>query len=228
MTDYAAACVALLDEIALELKATAYSTGVAVLSAPVRQALRDVPRQDFVSAALRASAYGNYPLSIGRNQTISQPYIVALMTELLACGPRARVLEVGTGSGYQAAVLSRLVAKVYSLEIIAELSEQARQRFVQLGYDNIEAKTGDGYHGWPEQAPFDAIIVTAAAPYVPPALIEQLRPGGRLVIPVGEGFFSAQDLLVIEKDANGEIHQRSVLPVAFVPLTGQCEHGREH
>lgn len=218
--DYAAACAVLLFEIEREIQATAYSTGVRQLSEAVRAAMCSVPRERFVPYELHAMAYGNYPLSIGHGQTISQPYIVALMTELLGVDDRSRVLEVGTGSGYQAAVLAQLVARVYSLEIIAELSEQAVRRFASLGYRNIEARVGDGNHGWPEQAPYDAIIVTAAAPIVPSALISQLRPGGRLVMPVGEAELGAQELVVIQKDSQGHLLRQGVLPVAFVPLTG--------
>lgn len=221
--DYAVACATLLAEIDQEIRATAYSTGVVSLSDAVRTAMRNVPREQFVPYELRAMAYGNYPLRIGHGQTISQPYIVALMTELLRVDANSRVLEVGTGSGYQAAVLAQLVARVYSLEILEELSAQAVVRFTSLGYRNIEARLGDGHQGWPEQAPFDGIIVTAAAPTVPPALISQLRLGGRLVMPVGDTMLGAQKLVVIDKDAQGRLQRRAVLPVAFVPLTG----GRE-
>ncbi len=161
----------------------------------------------------------NRPLPIGHGQTISQPYIVALMTELLAPKAGDVVLEVGTGSGYQAAVLAELGARVYTIEIVPPLANSAALRLEQLGYSNVEVRLGDGYYGWPEHAPFDGIIVTAAANAIPPPLIEQLKPGGRMLIPVGAPF-SAQELIVLVKDTKGKVSTRSVLPVAFVPLTG--------
>ncbi|MGB5541145.1 MAG: protein-L-isoaspartate(D-aspartate) O-methyltransferase, partial [Gammaproteobacteria bacterium] len=167
----------------------------------------------------QARAYDNRPLSIGYGQTISQPYIVALMTDLLDVGPDATVLEVGTGSGYQAAVLSGLVASVYTIEIVPQLGERAQGVLARLGYDNVEVRIGDGYYGWEEHAPFDAIIVTAAASHVPPPLVRQLKPGGRMIIPVGSRFM-VQELLLVEKTAAGEVSTRQILPVAFVPLTG--------
>lgn len=217
---------ALLREVMAEMRITAAMTGKSELSAGVLEALRSVPRHLFVPHQDLSAAYGNFPLSIGYGQTISQPYIVALMTELLECQPHFRILEVGTGCGYQSAVLSRLVDKVYSIEIVPALGEQAQRRLVQLGFHNIEGRIGDGYHGWQEQAPFDGIIVTAAAPEIPPPLIQQLKPGGRLVIPVGSDFFGAQELMLVEKNLLGEVSERSVLPVAFVPLTGQHEASR--
>jgi protein-L-isoaspartate(D-aspartate) O-methyltransferase len=180
-------------------------------------AMREVPRDTFVPVDLRYAAFDNGPLPIGHGQTISQPYIVALMTDMLQLQPEHRVLEIGTGSGYQAAILSRLCRLVYSVEVVPELSEAAQRLFQQLGYDNIETRTGNGYEGWPEHAPYDGIIVTAAASHVPPALIEQLKPGGRLIIPVGEPY-SHQELILVEKDPQGEIHTRDILGVAFVPL----------
>ncbi len=212
----------LLDEIRDEVRATCQWTGHAALDPRVMEVLRAVPRHAFVPDELVDSAYANHPLPIGHGQTISQPYIVALMTDLIQPGPEDVVLEVGTGSGYQAAILGRLVKQVYSLEIIEALAEQARRRLQRLGYDNVEVRLGNGRLGWPEHAPYDAIVVTAAAPHVPPALIEQLKPGGTLVIPVGSRYFG-QDLLVISKDALGRIAERRVLPVVFVPLTGTSE-----
>ncbi|MCP5245815.1 MAG: protein-L-isoaspartate(D-aspartate) O-methyltransferase [Burkholderiales bacterium] len=186
----------------------------------VIKALGKVPRHEFVPKGLRHVAYENRPLPIGHGQTISQPYIVAIMTNLLKVGKNDRVLEIGTGSGYQIAVLAELVKKAYSIEIIAPLGEQARTRLEQLGYDNIELKIGDGYYGWEEHAPFDAIMVTAAASHIPPPLINQLKPGGRMLIPVGSRF-AIQELLLIEKSKHGEVSTRQLLPVAFVPLTGK-------
>ena len=209
----------LLDEIRNEVSATDYLTGRSALQQRVFDALRTVPRHIFVPDELQESAYANHPLPIGYGQTISQPYIVALMTDLIQPGPEDVILEVGTGSGYQAAILSRLVKQVYSLEIIEALAKHARQHLQRLGYDNVEVRTGNGRFGWPEHAPYDAIVVTAAAPEVPPALIEQLKPGGTLVIPVGRQHVG-QDLLTISKDAQGRTEERRILPVAFVPLTG--------
>lgn len=188
------------------------------LSEPVAAAMMAVPRHEFVPPDLRDYAYANEPLPIGNGQTISQPYIVAIMTELLEPRPEHVVLEAGTGSGYQAAVLSRLVTTVYSVETIAALADAAAQRLQRLGYDNVVVRTGDAYFGWPEHAPYDAIIVTAAAPMIPPPLIAQLKPGGRLVIPLGSKF--GQDLVLLRKHKDGKITTDVLLPVAFVPLTG--------
>jgi protein-L-isoaspartate(D-aspartate) O-methyltransferase len=182
-------------------------------------ALATVPRHAFVPPRLQPQAYANRPLPIGYGQTISQPYIVAVMTHLLQVESDHRVLEVGTGSGYQAAMLATLVQHVYSIEVIPALAQQAQQLLPQLGYTNVTVRVGDGYYGWQAQAPFDAIIVTAAASHVPPPLIKQLRPGGRMIIPVGSAF-STQQLLLIHKDQEGKTHTRQVLPVVFVPLTG--------
>ena len=182
-------------------------------------AIDRVPRHEFVPEDGRLSAYANRPLSIGHGQTISQPYIVALMTHLLGVEPGGRVLEIGTGSGYQAAVLAELAADVYTIEIVEPLAEQAARRVVRLGYDSVRTRLGDGYYGWPDAAPFNAIIVTAAAAHVPPPLVEQLAPGGVLVIPVGEPF-SVQLLLLVRKRENGDVTVRQILPVRFVPLTG--------
>jgi len=185
----------------------------------VRRAMREVPRHRFVPGSLLRSAYDDQPLPIGFGQTISQPYIVALMTQLLKLPPRgARVLEVGTGSGYQAAVLSPLAAEVYTIEIIPGLARSAASRLMELGYANVHVREGDGYYGWREHAPYDGIVVTAAATHVPPPLIEQLKEGGRMAIPVGSVFF-AQYLMVVEKK-DGKVPTQSVIPVRFVPLTG--------
>lgn len=188
-----------------------------VTDARVLAALRAIPRHLFVPPASQDEAYEDRPVPIGYGQTISQPYIVALMTELARPAPGDRVLEIGTGSGYQAAVLSRLAGTVYTIEIIEPLAEHARQLLGKLECRNVTVRTGDGYGGWPEKAPFDAIVVTAAPDHVPPALLEQIRPGGRLVIPVG-GVNDVQQLRVMEKDARGEVRTRDVAPVRFVPL----------
>lgn len=180
--------------------------------------MRAVPRHSFVPPSLRARAYDDRPLPIGHDQTISQPSLVALMTHLLRPEGKDVVLEVGTGSGYQAAILSRLVGKVYSIEILEPLAQQAQQRLRQLGHRNVEVKHGDGYLGWPEHAPFDAIIVTAGAPHVPRPLLQQLKPGGRMVIPVGPAYLT-QQLKLIQKGADGSIKEERIIPVAFVPLT---------
>ena len=185
----------------------------------VMQAMNTVPRHEFVPAYIRSMAYENRPLPIGHGQTISQPYIVALMTDLLQPQPGQRVLEIGTGSGYQAAVLSQLVAQVYSIEIIEELGESSTQLLSRLGYDNVETRIADGYDGWPQHAPFDSIIITAAISHIPPPLVEQLKKGGRMVIPVGTRF-QTQYLTLVEKDMQGKITSRQLLPVAFVPFTG--------
>ncbi len=180
-------------------------------------ALRAVPRHEFVPLAYRAYSYSDEPLPIEHDQTISQPYIVAFMTQTLRVRPGEKVLEIGTGSGYQAAVLSELRCRVYSIEIIKELADSARARLVRLGYGDVEVRHGDGYLGWPEVAPFDAVIVTAAPESVPQPLIDQLAPGGRLVAPVGEEH-GAQTLVLLEKDATGAISRRELLPVRFVPM----------
>jgi protein-L-isoaspartate(D-aspartate) O-methyltransferase len=205
-------------EIDADLHATARDTGRDALSPAVRRAMQRVPRHRFVPAELQAMAYANHPLPIGAGQTISQPFIVALMTELLDLKPGDRVLEVGTGSGYQAAVLAECAAQVYSIEIVRPLGERAAALLNELGYRNIEVRIGDGYRGWSEAAPFDAIMVTAAPDHVPQPLIEQLKPGGRLVVPVGPQS-SGQELLVIVKSADGRTVSRRALPVRFVPLT---------
>lgn len=186
----------------------------------VIRSLATVERHEFVPREQQAYAYENRPLPIGHGQTISQPYIVALMTELVEPGPDDVVLEVGTGSGYQAAVLARLVDHVYSIEIIDALASEAKARLARQGYDNVTTKLDDGYYGWEEHAPFEAIVVTAAASHVPPPLIRQLKRGGRMVIPVG-GRFAIQQLLLIEKTEDDEIVTRQIAAVRFVPLTGR-------
>jgi protein-L-isoaspartate(D-aspartate) O-methyltransferase len=207
----------LLEEIEEEVAVTARLTGRNRLDPRVMAAMGKVSREAFVPPDLARYAYDNGPLPIGHGQTISQPYIVALMTDLLQPEPDHVVLEVGTGSGYQAAVISLLVKQVYTLERIPELGRASAERLKSLGYRNIECLTGNGYDGCPEHAPYDGIIVTAAATHIPPALIGQLRPGGRLVIPVGPpGMY--QDLILVEKDAGGEVSTRNILGVAFVPL----------
>jgi protein-L-isoaspartate(D-aspartate) O-methyltransferase len=182
----------------------------------VLAAMRRVRRHLFVPESLRDLAYSDRPLPIGHGQTISQPYIVALMTQLGKPGKDERALDIGTGSGYQAAVLAELVQQVYSIEILCPLADAARQRLESLGYNNVDVRCGDGYAGWPEHAPFDVIIVAAAPEHVPQPLIDQLAPGGQLVIPVGRHY---QELVVIEKQPDGRVKRRSVAPVAFVPMT---------
>ena len=200
---------------------TAAYTGISRADERVMDAMRDVPRHEFVPPEFRgAAAYRDSPLPIGNGQTISQPYIVALMSDLADVGPDSIVLEIGTGSGYQAAILAEMVSHVYTIEIIEPLFSSATARLEHLGYENISTRLGDGYFGWEEHAPFDAIIVTAAATHVPPPLIEQLKPGGRMVIPVG-GRFTTQWLLLVEKNDDGGIVTRQIAPVLFVPLTGE-------
>jgi protein-L-isoaspartate(D-aspartate) O-methyltransferase len=210
---------ALRAEIEQLAAATADTTGRPRFSDRVMDAIDAVPRHRFVPASQVGNAYANRPLPIGHGQTISQPYIVALMTELLEPHSGDVVLEVGTGSGYQAAVLAKLVSRVYTIEIVPPLAKSAALRLEQQDYANVEVRLGDGYYGWREYGPFDGIVVTAAANAIPPPLIEQLKPGGRMLIPVGAPF-SAQELIVLTKDAKGKVSTRSVLPVAFVPLTG--------
>jgi protein-L-isoaspartate(D-aspartate) O-methyltransferase len=192
--------------------------GVDRLSARVRAAMTEVPRHEFVPLEYRSAAYRNTPLPIGHGQTISQPLVVAMMTELLQLAEADKVLEVGTGSGYQAAILSVLAREVYTIEIVPELGETARANLERLGYNNVSTKIGDGYQGWAEHAPFDAIIVTAAPNHVPPPLIAQLRAGGRMVIPVGDFF---QKLMVFTKHADGTTTTTTIAPVRFVPLIRQ-------
>jgi protein-L-isoaspartate(D-aspartate) O-methyltransferase len=218
--DFKRARARLLAEIDADMRATAGSTGRSALSPAVRSALETVPRERFVPPEYASRAYENHPLPIGEGQTISQPFIVALMTELLDPQPGDVMLEVGTGSGYQAAVLAACVRKVYSIEILAPLAARARAALDAAGVRNVETRVGDGYLGWPEAAPFDGIIVTAAPDHVPTALVAQLKPGGRMVIPVGPHAFG-QELLLLRKEADGRTVTRYTIPVRFVPLTRQ-------
>ena len=215
----------MLADIDMEVAATRGLTGRDALDARVMQAMRKVPRDKFVPRDLQRFAFDNGPLPIGHQQTISQPFIVALMTDLLEPEENKTVLEIGTGSGYQAAVLAQLFRKVYTVEFIRALSEQAAKRFRELHYDNIECRTGNGYLGWPEHAPYDGIIVTAAATHIPEALVQQLKPGGRLVLPVGPvGLpFAHQELLLLEKDLQGDTQVTDILGVAFVPMIAEEE-----
>jgi protein-L-isoaspartate(D-aspartate) O-methyltransferase len=206
----------MLDTIRAGASETQAYTGVPAFSERVLEALGRVPRHRFVPRYLQREAYADCPLPIGHGQTISQPYIVALMTHLLAVGAAARVLEVGTGCGYQSAVLAELVRQVYSIEVVEPLAASAAQRLRALGYRNVEVRHSDGYLGWSEQAPFDGIIVTAGAPHVPQPLVDQLASGANLVIPVSQDH--GQRLLVVRKQADGRLERREVLPVAFVPL----------
>jgi len=210
----------LIQLIEQDVKATSAYLKKEALDPRVLEVMATVPRHEFVPDELKSYAYRNTPLPIGHGQTISQPYIVAIMTDLLAAKPDSKVLEIGTGSGYQAAIMAELVSQVFSIEIIKPLGELATDRLKRLGYDKIKTKIGDGYYGWEEHAPFDAIIVTAAASHVPPPLIKQLKIGGRMIIPVGSQFM-AQELLLIYKEEGGKIITRQILPVRFVPLTGR-------
>lgn len=209
----------LVREIEADVRGTSLYLNKEELNPRVMQVMAKVPRHQFVDRMLWSAAYENRPLPIGYGQTISQPYIVAIMTDLINPQTGQRILEVGTGSGYQAAVLAELVDRVYTMEIIKPLAEQVKQRFVRLGYNNISAKHGDGYYGWQEHAPFDAIVVTAAASHVPPPLVKQLKAGGKMIIPVGSRFLT-QHLLLIHKDMNNKLRSEQILPVMFVPLTG--------
>jgi len=207
----------LLEEIEAEARETRSWTGRDRFSERVMAAMARVPRHEFVPEWERGAAYANRPLGIGHGQTISQPYIVAVMTDLLDLEPYDRVLEIGTGCGYQAAVLSEVAGRVYSVEVVAELAEDSRRRLQALGYANVEVMTGDGYQGWPEKAPFDAIIATAAPTAIPEALVDQLKPGGRMVIPVGRRN-ETQMLIRCSKAVDGTLVRENKLPVAFVPM----------
>ena len=210
----------MIDDIESEVRFTSKMIGRNKLDPKVMKAMAETPREKFIPKSQLDRAFDNGPLSIGYGQTISQPYIVALMTDLLELDADDTVLEIGTGSGYQAAILSQICKQVYTIEYVAELAEITRVRLQNLGYKNIETKTGNGYDGWPEHAPFDGIIVTAAATHIPEPLIEQLKPGGRMVIPVGERYFY-QELILVEKDEDGKITRKDILSVAFVPFQGE-------
>jgi protein-L-isoaspartate(D-aspartate) O-methyltransferase len=207
----------MLETIRSEAKFTASYTGREKFSRQVMQAMQDVDRKAFVPAHYEHQAYDNGPLPIGHGQTISQPYIVALMTDLLDLTAESKVLEIGTGSGYQAAILARVAKQIYTIERVSALAQAATQRLADLGYHNVEVRCDDGYHGWQDKAPFDAIIVTAAATHIPQSLVDQLKPGGRMIIPVGLQYMP-QQLLLVSKDQNGETQTKFILDVAFVPL----------
>lgn len=215
----------MIAEIEEEARATARYTGRPAFSERVMAALRKVRREEFVPESERDLAYVNGPLPIGYGQTISQPYIVALMTDLIDPEPTDVVLEIGTGSGYQAAVLAELVSEVYSIEVVPELAEEAARRLQRLGYRNIHVRSGDGNLGWPEHAPYDGIVVTAGGRAVPPALVDQLKPGGRMVIPIGR-WPREQELTIVAKNSDGAVSSRGILPVAFVPLVEEAIDGR--
>ena len=215
--DFAARRAHMVAEVDAMFAETRYDTGLAAMSPRVRAAMAKVERHRLVPPGEAGGAYRNHPLPIGHGQTISQPYIVALSTELIAPQPGHVVLDVGTGSGYQAAVLAELVSRVYSIEIIEPLARTAEKNLRELQYKNVEIRVGDGNQGWPEKGPYDGIIVTAAAPRIPQPLIDQLKPGGRMVIPVG-GAGGAQDLVLVTKGTDGKLQQKNVLAVRFVPL----------
>ncbi len=210
----------MLADIESEVTFTRHLIGRNRLAPEVMEAMRNTPREEFVPAELKLFAYDNRPLPIGQGQTISQPYIVALMTDLLQPQQHHKVLEIGTGSGYQTAILSQLVNMVYSIEVISELGKAATERLQRLNYTNIKTRIDNGYQGWAEYAPYDGIIVTAAASHIPPALITQLKPGGKLVIPVGLPYMH-QELMLVEKDTKNNVKVKDILGVAFVPLQGE-------
>jgi protein-L-isoaspartate(D-aspartate) O-methyltransferase len=218
--DFASERRAMVDEITARVREIGTEIGQRAFDERVLAVMAKVPRHAFVPAEQVRSAYRNRPLPIGHGQTISQPFIVALMTDLARVEPGHKVLEVGTGSGYQAAVMAHLAQAVYTIEIVEPLGRQATERLRSLGYDNVQVRLGDGYHGWEEHAPYDAILVTAAASHIPPPLIRQLKAGGRMVIPVGASFM-VQQLMLVEKRLDGSISTRQIIPVAFVPLTGK-------
>jgi len=203
-----------------------YIEGEGVRDPNVLRAMRTVPRHSFVLPSDLRRAYADHPLSIGMGQTISQPYIVAYMTEALKLRPTCRVLEIGTGSGYQAAVCAEIAQEVYTIEIIEKLAKSAQKRLKKLGYRNVFVKAADGYFGWKEKGPFDAIIITAAAPLIPPPLVGQLKPGGRMILPLGSPY-GFQSLILITKDDAGKVRSRSLLPVQFVPMVGQVRKAKE-
>ena len=220
--DFAPLRRSMIAEIAAQTIYASARIGKAAFAGRVMQVMNKVPRHAFVPIELQPYAYANSPLPIGFDKTISQPFIVALMTDLLDIQPNDIVLEIGTGLGYQAAIVAALAQKVYSVEVIEELSEQARQRLRRLGYLNIELRIGNGYHGWAEHAPFDKVIVTAAPELIPPALIDQVKPGGKMVIPAG--LADAQQLILVEKDSHGTVTMKEILPVRFSQLEGPDPH----
>jgi protein-L-isoaspartate(D-aspartate) O-methyltransferase len=220
-SDPGAARERLMQKVEADVRETSAYLGTDRLDPAVMRALRVVPRERFVPAALRDLAYGNHPLPIGYGQTISQPYIVAVMSHLAGVRPGDRVFELGTGSGYQAAVLAEMGAEVYTVEIVPELARRAAAVLAELDYTKVRVRAGDGYLGWPESAPFAAILVTAAGPEIPRPLVDQLQAGGRLVMPLG-GEWQDQTLVVLTKQADGSLHRRDVLPVRFVPITGDA------
>ncbi len=216
---YEEARAQMVKAIEADVRETSFYISKKSLDPRVMSVMAAVERHKFVPPSKQSSAYANRPLPIGHGQTISQPYIVALMTDLISVAPGSRVLEIGTGSGYQAAVLAEMGAEVFTIEIIAPLAREASDRLADLGYSQVKTRQGDGFYGWEEEAPFDAIVVTAAADHVPPPLIRQLKPGGVMVIPVGSRFL-VQQLVLVTKDSAGSITTRQILPVRFVPLTG--------
>jgi protein-L-isoaspartate(D-aspartate) O-methyltransferase len=215
---------ALIAAVVRDFRETARTTGVAAPDPRLIEVLRRVPRDEFVPDSVLLYAWENRALPIGHGQTISQPFVVALMTQLLELTPESRVLEIGTGSGYQAAILAELAAEVFSVEVVPELARDAADRLERLGYHNVQVRAGNGRAGWPEEAPFDAVIVTAGAEDIPPALVEQLRTGGRIVIPVNT-HWTGQDLIVGVKRQEGGLEKRKALSVIFVPLIGGGKHG---
>lgn len=223
--DYAQRRHALVRTIEADVRATSFYLDKKALNPRVMTAMDTVPRHEFVPFLERRFAYNNRPLPIGHGQTISQPYMVAVMTDLLKPKAHHRVLEIGTGSGYQAAMLGELVKNVFSIEIIKPLGEEAKARLARLGYSNIQTRIADGYYGWQEHAPFDAIVVTAAASHIPPPLIKQLKPGGRMIIPVGSHFM-VQQLVLVEKSETNKVTVSQIMPVRFVPLTGPDRPGQ--
>ena len=218
--DFASERRRMVQDITALVRDTRAEIGKPAFDERVMAVMARVPRHEFVPPDQVPSAYRNRPLPIGHGQTISQPYIVALMTDLARVEPSDKVLEIGTGSGYQAAVMAHLAKAVYTIEIVEPLGLQATQRLQALGYANVQVRLGDGYYGWEEHAPYDAILVTAAASHIPPPLIRQLKAGGRMVIPVGASFM-VQQLMLVEKNLDGTVSTRQILPVSFVPLTGQ-------
>lgn len=211
--------------IEADVRATSLYLDKKALDPRVMTAMDTVPRHEFVPFPERRFAYTNRPLPIGHGQTISQPYMVAVMTDMLKPKSHHQVLEIGTGSGYQAAMLAELVKEVFSIEIIKPLAEQARTRLARLGYSNIQTRIADGYYGWQEHAPFDSIVVTAAASHIPPPLLKQLKPGGRMIIPVGSTFM-VQQLVLVEKSKTNKVTVSQIMPVRFVPLTGPDRTGQ--